>query len=89
MAKIKQIGNKEELMQLKKDTEEKQKYSTTLSDMMEKELSAWINKHFSTLPNEAKEGIDLLTRVVWSNLNANQHRKKRSTNKHLKSNQTI
>jgi len=36
-----------------------------------KELSAWIKKHFSDLPNEAKKGLETLTRAMWSSRRRN------------------
>jgi hypothetical protein len=67
MAKIRTIGNKEEILKKKNERSEWEKCIYPIGDMTDKELIVWLEKHFSGLTEETRSGMEVLVRSVWVN----------------------
>ena len=67
MAKMKTIGDKKEILKKRNEKEDWGKSITSISDMTDKQLADWFEKHFSGLPGETRPGMEELVRAVWAN----------------------
>ena len=67
MAKIKQIGNKTEILKKKIDRSKKEKFLDDMANMEEDQLNEWFDKHFSGFPGDTRSGFELIIRTLWAN----------------------
>lgn len=66
MAKITRIGDKEKIIQKKKERDEYEKLTGWIRHLDEKELSIWCKEHFNDLPPAATQGLEVLAKIIWT-----------------------
>ncbi|MCP5046720.1 MAG: hypothetical protein GY940_06085 [bacterium] len=72
MAKIKRIGDKKEILKRRQEAKDHEMCIDTIAGQSEKQLEKWFKKHFSVLPKEAREGLDVIVKALWANTKVKQ-----------------
>jgi hypothetical protein len=75
MAKIKRIGDKKAILKKKKELTDQESFINSIADNSEKQLDKWFKDHFSTLPEEVKEGLEVIIKAVWANAKVTKNMK--------------
>lgn len=72
MAKIKQVGNKEEIVKKKNEHTQWEIILSTLADLDENQLNKWFKKNFPGVPDDMRPGLETIVKVLWANTRISQ-----------------
>lgn len=65
MVKMKIIGDKKEILKKRLEQAERKSLLDAFADKTDKQLGAWLDQHFSTLPEESRAGLETIVKTLW------------------------